>query len=100
MSTLVPIKMSVSILAELHSPQQTLSFIIISIKQSLFKSATILNPVFQPILAVTIVTVNMGWDTGFSLVTDLNKCCFYLKCSNLMFGKEYAVLLNWTPTFL
>ena len=28
---------------------------------------------FQPILTVTIVTVNMGWNTGFSTVTDLNK---------------------------
>ena len=33
-----------------------------------------MNPVFQPILTVTIVTVNLGWNTGFNLVTDLNMC--------------------------
>ena len=33
---------------------------------------------FQPILTVTIVTVNMGWNTGFSPVTDLNKGCSLL----------------------
>ena len=67
--------MSVSSLTELHTPQQTLSFSIISKEQSLFKSVTELNPVFQPILTVTIVTVNKVWNTEFSLVTDLNKCC-------------------------
>ena len=29
-------------------------------------------------LTVKIVTVNIGWNTGFSLVTDLNKCCSLL----------------------
>ena len=43
-----------------------------------FKSVTRLNPVFQPILTVTIVTVNMGWNTGFSPVTDLEKGCSLL----------------------
>ena len=47
-------------------------------EQPLFKSVTGLNPVFQPILTVTIVTVNMELNTGFSLVTDLNKCCSLL----------------------
>ena len=73
MSTLVPIKMSVSSLTELHIPHQTLSFSIVSKEQSLFKSVTRLNPVFKPILTVTIVAVNMGWKTGFSPVTNLNK---------------------------
>ena len=70
--------MLVSSLTELRTPQQTLSFSIVSKEQPLFKSVTRLNPVFQPILTVTIVTVNMGWNTGFSLVTDLNKCCSLL----------------------
>ena len=78
MSTLVPIKMSVSSLTELHTPCQTLSFSTVSKEQHLFQSVTRLNPVFQPILTVTIVTVNMGWNTGFSLVTDLNKGCSLL----------------------
>ena len=39
-------------------------------EQPLFKSVTGLNPVFQPILTVTIVPVNMGLNTGFSMVTD------------------------------
>ena len=64
MSTLVPIKMSVSSLTELHTPQQTVSFSIISKEQPLFKSVTRLNPVFQPILNVTIVTVNMAETQG------------------------------------
>jgi hypothetical protein len=34
--------------------------------------------VFQPIVSVTIVTVDMGWNTGFSLVTDLSKGCSLL----------------------
>ena len=42
----------------------------LSKEQNLFKSVTRLNPVFQPILNVTIVTVDMGWNTGFSPVTD------------------------------
>ena len=72
-TTLVPIKMLVSSLTTLHTPRQTLSFSTVSKEQPLFKSVTGLNPVFQPILTVTIVTVNMGWNTGFSLVADLNK---------------------------
>ena len=78
LSTLVPIKMSVSSLTELHTPCKTLGFSIVSKEQPLFKSVTGLNPVFQPILTVTIVTVNMGWNTGFSPVTDLNKGCSLL----------------------
>ena len=66
--------MSVSSLTELHTPQKTLSFSTISKEQPLFKSVTRLNPVFKPILTITTVTVNMGWNTGSSLVTDLNKC--------------------------
>ena len=71
--------MSVPSLTELHTACQTLGFSLVSKEQPLFKSVTGLNPVFQPILAVTIVTVNMGWNTRFSLVTDLNKCCSLLK---------------------
>ena len=41
----------------------------------MFKSVAELNPVFHPILTVTIVIVNMGWNAGFRLVTDLNKHC-------------------------
>ena len=66
----------------------------VSKEPHLFKSVTRLNPVFQPILIVTIVTVNMGWNTGFSPVTDLNKGCSLLTMLNLMIGKEYAVLLD------
>ena len=77
-STLVALKMLVSNLTELHTPQQTFSFSIVSKEQFLFKWVTILNPVFQPILTATIVPVNMGWNTGFSLVTALNKCCSLL----------------------
>ena len=33
---------------------------------------------FQPILTVTILTVNMGWNTGFCLATDLKKGCSLL----------------------
>ena len=33
---------------------------------------------FQPILTITIVTINMGWNTGFSLITDVNKGCSLL----------------------
>ena len=78
LSTLVPIKMSVSGLTEQHAPRQTLTFSIVSKKQPLFKSVTRLNPVCLPILTVTNVTVNMGWNTGFSQVTDLNKGCWLL----------------------
>ena len=70
--------MSVSSLTELHTPQQILSFSIVSNEQLLLKWVTILNPVFQPILTAKIVPVNMGWNTGFSLVTALNKCCSLL----------------------
>ena len=38
-----------------------------------------LNPVLQPILTVTIVTVNMGCNTRFSPVTDLNEGCSLLR---------------------
>ena len=75
--------MLVSSLTELNTPCQTLSFSIISKEQYLFKSVTWMNPVFQPILSVTIVTVNMGWYTGFSPVTDLNKGCFLLSMLKL-----------------
>ena len=67
--------MLVSSLTELHTPCQSLSFSTLSKEQHLFQSVTRLNPVFQPILTVTIVTVNMGWNTWFSPVTDLNKGC-------------------------
>ena len=61
LSTLVPIKMSVSSLTELHillDKHQVNS--IVSKEQPLFKSVIGLNPVVQPILTFTIVTVNMG----------------------------------------
>ena len=70
LSTLVPIKMLVSSLTVLHTPRQTLGFSTVSKEQPLFKSVTRQNHVFQPILTVTIVTVNMGWDTGFSLINN------------------------------
>ena len=60
------------------APCQTLSFSTISMEPHLFQSVNRLNPVFQPILTVTIVTVNMGWNTGFISVTDLNKGCSLL----------------------
>ena len=78
LSTLVPIKMLVSSLTELQTPCQTLGFSTISKEKPLFKSVTGLDPVFQPILTVTTVTVTMGWNTVFSLVTDLSKCCSLL----------------------
>ena len=56
-------------------PPQTLVFSTVSKKQSLYELFIELNPVSQPIVTVTIVTVNMGWNTGFCLVTDLNKGC-------------------------
>ena len=83
LSTLVPMKMSVSSLTELHTHRQTLCFSIVSKEQPLFKSVSGLNHVFKPILNITIVTVNMGWNTGFSLVTDLNKCCSLLRVLKL-----------------
>ena len=64
-----------SSLTELHTTSQTLRFSTVSKEQHLFKSITRLNPVFQPILTVTIATVNMGWNTEFNLETDLNKGC-------------------------
>ena len=70
--------MSVSSLTELHTPCQTLGFSTVSKEQHLFESVTRLNPVFQPIMTVLIVTVNIGWNTGFSPVTDLNKGCSLL----------------------
>ena len=72
-----------SSLTELHTLCQTLSFSTITKEQPLFKSVTGLNHVFKPILTVTIVTVDMGWNTGFSLVTDWNKCFFLLKVLKL-----------------
>ena len=74
----VPIKMYVSSLTELHTPCQTLSFSTVRKEQHFLKSITRLNSVFQPILTYTIVTVNMGQNTGFSPVTDLNKDCSLL----------------------
>ena len=88
MSTLVPSKMLVSSLTELHTSCQTLGFSIVIEEQPLFKSVTRLNPVFQPKLTVTIVTVNMGWNTGFSPVTDLNKGCSLLKMLKLNVWQE------------
>ena len=73
----VPVQILVSRLTELHTPCKTLGFSPISKEQHLFKSVTRLNPVFQPIMTVTIVTVNMGWNTGFSLVTDFKKVIPY-----------------------
>ena len=78
LSKLVPIKKLVSSITELHTPCQTLGLTTVSKEQRLFKSVTRLNPVFQPILTITIVTVNMGWNTGFSSATDLNKGCSLL----------------------
>ena len=75
--------MLVSSLTVLHTPCQTLCFSTVSKEQPLFKSVTRQNPVFQPILTVTIVTVNMGWNTGFSPVTDLNKGCSLLRVLKL-----------------
>ena len=72
------LKMSVSSLTGLHTPCQTLGFSPVSKEQPLFKSVTRLNPVFQPIVTVTIVTVNIARNTGFSPVTDLNKGCSLL----------------------
>ena len=68
-----------SSLTEMHTPCQTLSFSSFSKEQHLFQSVTRLNPVFQPILTVTIVTVNKGQNIGFSPVTDLNKGCSLLR---------------------
>ena len=82
LSTLVPIKLLVSSVTELQTPCQTLSFSPVSKIQPLFKSVTRLNPIFQPILTVTIVTVKMGWNTGFSLLADLNKGCFLTNDAN------------------
>ena len=70
--------MLVSSLTELHTPRQTLGFSTVSKEQPLFKSVARQNPVFQPILTVTIVTVNMGWNTGFSPINNLYKDCSLL----------------------
>ena len=59
-------------------PPQTLVFSTVSKKQPLYELFIELNPVSQPIVTVTIVTVNLGWNTGFCLVTDLNKGCSLL----------------------
>ena len=72
-----------SSLTELHTPWQTLSFSTLSKEQPLFKSVTGLSHVFQPILTVTIITVNMSWNTGLSLVIDWNKCCSLLRVLKL-----------------
>ena len=78
MSTLVPIKMFVSSLTELHTPRQTLGFSTVSKEQPLFKSVARQNLVFQPILTATMVTVNIGWNTGFSPINNLYKGCSLL----------------------
>jgi hypothetical protein len=46
--------------------------------------------VFQPILTVTIVTVNMGWDTGFSSINNSYKGCSLLTVlkTNVWGGKK------------
>ena len=62
----------------------TLGLSTVSKVQPLFKSVTGLNPVFQPILTVTIITVNMGWNTGFSRLADLNKGCSLLTMLKLI----------------
>ena len=86
--------MLVSSLIELYNPCQTLGFSTVNKEQHLLKSVTRLNPVFQPILTVTIVTVNMGWNTGFSPVTDLNIGCSVLTmlkpnvCNLVKFSKK------------
>ena len=59
-------------------PRQTLFFSTVSKEQPLYKLLIGLNRVFKPVLTVTIVTVNMGWNTGFCLATDLNKGCALL----------------------
>ena len=92
--------MLVSSLTELHTSCETLSFSTVSKEQHLFHLFHLFQAVFQPILTVTIVTVNMGWNTDFSPGTDLNKGCFLLKMLTPMFVEEYAVLFDWTPTFL
>jgi hypothetical protein len=71
--------MSVCSLTELHTPCQTLSFSTVGKEQHFIKSVSRMNPVFQLILTVTILTVNMGWNTGFSPVTNLNKGCSLLR---------------------
>ena len=85
LSTLVPIKISVSSLTELHTPCQTLSFSTVSKEQHLFQSVTRLNPVFLFLFLFlcTIVTVNKGQNTRFSLVIDLNKGFSFLRMLKL-----------------
>ena len=55
--------------------------------------------VYIYIYIYTIVTVNMGWNTGFSIVTNLNNCCFllsqyYLKTpiGNFLFDQKLCLL--------
>ena len=62
--------MYASNLTELHTPCQTLSFSTVSKEQHFLKSVTRPNPVLQPTLTITIVTVNMGQNTGLSPATD------------------------------
>ena len=100
LSTQVPIKMLVSSLTELHTPRQTLGFSTISKEQPLFKSVTRQNPVFQSILTVKIVTVNMGWNTGFSSITNLYKSCSLLTLlkTNVWRGKKFKdTTLTYIP---
>ena len=91
--------MLVSSLTVLHTPCQTLGFSTVSKEQPLFKSVTRQNPVFQPILTVTIVTINMGWDTGFSLINISYKGCSLLAVlkTNLWGGKK---LKDTTLTYI
>ena len=75
-----------SLAVDYTSPHKNVGFqsnSTVSKEQHLFQSINRLNRVFQPILNVTIVTVNMGWNTGFSQVTDLNKGCSLLKMLKL-----------------
>ena len=82
--------MLVSSLTVLHTPCQTLGFSTVSKEQPLFKLVTRQIPVFQPILTVTIVIVNMGWDTGFSSINYSYKGCSLLTVlkTNVWGGKS------------
>ena len=84
----------------LHTPCQTLGFSTVSKEQPLFKLFTRQNPVFQPILTVTIVTVNIGWNTGFSLINNLYKGCSLLTMlkTNVWRGKKLKdTILTYIP---
>ena len=70
--------MLVSRLTELNTPRQTLGFSTVNKEQPLFKPVARQSPVFQSILTVTIVTVNMGRNTGFSPINNLYKGCSLL----------------------